>query len=367
MTPCREATTGSCSAWPRGSARPTACSRRAGRPGTRGGDVVIGYLEPHDRPETAALAEGLEVVPRLRAEHGGLELEEMDVDAVIARAPELALVDELAHTNARRHAQREALPGHRRDPRRRDRRDLDRQRPAPREPQRRDLRADRRPRPRDVPRPDPRRGRRGRARRPLARGAPGAPRGRQGLPRERAEAALAELLPHRQPRRAARARAARGRRGRRGAPDTRQCSSRSASRRSAERILALVEPQPQVAADPAPRLALGAAARRGDRRALGAARRASSRARRRRRSSPRCGASRASSAPTSSRSRATTSSTAVQRFVDRARLDLHLRRHARRVAPPRDLRRLAPLADGPRAARASTSASSPTGHARGAE
>ncbi len=65
-----------------------------------GRDVVIGYLEPHDRPETAALAEGLEVVPRLRARHGTLELEEMDVDAVIRRAPELALIDELAHTNA---------------------------------------------------------------------------------------------------------------------------------------------------------------------------------------------------------------------------------------------------------------------------
>jgi two-component system sensor histidine kinase KdpD len=65
-----------------------------------GKDVVIGYLEPHDRPQTAALAEGLEVVPRLRLAHGGLELEEMDVDAVIRRAPELALVDELAHTNA---------------------------------------------------------------------------------------------------------------------------------------------------------------------------------------------------------------------------------------------------------------------------
>jgi two-component system sensor histidine kinase KdpD len=65
-----------------------------------GRDVVIGYLEPHDRPETAALAEGLEQVPRLRSMHGGLELAEMDVDAVIARAPQLALVDELAHTNA---------------------------------------------------------------------------------------------------------------------------------------------------------------------------------------------------------------------------------------------------------------------------
>jgi two-component system sensor histidine kinase KdpD len=64
-----------------------------------GGDVVIGYLEPHDRPETTALAEGLEVVPRLRAQHGVLELEEMDLDTVLARAPELALIDELAHTN----------------------------------------------------------------------------------------------------------------------------------------------------------------------------------------------------------------------------------------------------------------------------
>ncbi len=67
---------------------------------SEGRDVVIGYLEPHDRPETAVLADGLEVVPRLRAEHGALELEEMDVDAVIRRAPELALIDELAHTNA---------------------------------------------------------------------------------------------------------------------------------------------------------------------------------------------------------------------------------------------------------------------------
>ena len=63
-----------------------------------GRDVVIGYLEPHDRPETAALAEGLEVVPRLQTEYA--RLEEMDVDAVIARKPELALIDELAHTNA---------------------------------------------------------------------------------------------------------------------------------------------------------------------------------------------------------------------------------------------------------------------------
>jgi two-component system sensor histidine kinase KdpD len=65
-----------------------------------GRDVVIGYLESHDRPETVALSEGLEVVPRMKTSHGALELNEMDTDAVVRRRPELALVDELAHTNA---------------------------------------------------------------------------------------------------------------------------------------------------------------------------------------------------------------------------------------------------------------------------
>jgi two-component system sensor histidine kinase KdpD len=64
-----------------------------------GRDVVIGYLEPHDRPETASLADGLEQIPHLQGGYGGLALEEMDVDAVVRRAPELALIDELAHTN----------------------------------------------------------------------------------------------------------------------------------------------------------------------------------------------------------------------------------------------------------------------------
>ena len=68
--------------------------------GSEGRDVAIGYLEPHDRPETAALAEGLEEVPRLHVVQSGLELEEMDVDAVIRRRPALALIDELAHTNS---------------------------------------------------------------------------------------------------------------------------------------------------------------------------------------------------------------------------------------------------------------------------
>src|ERR1700692_3435129 len=67
---------------------------------SEGRDVVIGYLEPHDRPDTAALAEGLEQGPPRQSGHGRVQLEEMDVDLVIARKPELALVDELAHTNA---------------------------------------------------------------------------------------------------------------------------------------------------------------------------------------------------------------------------------------------------------------------------
>src|SRR5579875_3937062 len=65
-----------------------------------GRDVVIGYLEPHGRAETAAQAEGLEVVPRRRLSYRDTHLEEMDLPAILARAPELCLIDELAHTNA---------------------------------------------------------------------------------------------------------------------------------------------------------------------------------------------------------------------------------------------------------------------------
>ncbi|HWF24453.1 MAG TPA: histidine kinase [Solirubrobacteraceae bacterium] len=63
-------------------------------------DVVIGYLEPHDRPETIAQADGLEVIPRRRVRYRDTELEEMDLPAVLRRAPQLCLIDELAHTNA---------------------------------------------------------------------------------------------------------------------------------------------------------------------------------------------------------------------------------------------------------------------------
>jgi two-component system sensor histidine kinase KdpD len=65
-----------------------------------GRDVVIGYLEPHDRPETSAQAVGLEVVPRRRITEGDVALEEMDLPGLLERAPEVALIDELAHTNA---------------------------------------------------------------------------------------------------------------------------------------------------------------------------------------------------------------------------------------------------------------------------
>ena len=65
-----------------------------------GRDVVIGYLEPHRREETSAQAAGLEVVPRRRVAIRGVTVEEMDLEALLARAPELALIDELAHTNA---------------------------------------------------------------------------------------------------------------------------------------------------------------------------------------------------------------------------------------------------------------------------
>ncbi|MFB9430487.1 sensor histidine kinase [Streptoalloteichus tenebrarius] len=72
----------------------------AHRRAERGTDVVVGYVETHGRARTARLLEGLEVVPRRVLEHRGVELTEMDVDAVIARRPAVALVDELAHTNA---------------------------------------------------------------------------------------------------------------------------------------------------------------------------------------------------------------------------------------------------------------------------
>ena len=69
--------------------------RRVGR----GTDLVVGFVEAHGRPHTAELLDGLEIVPRRRIEYRGVVVEEMDTDALIARHPTVALVDELAHTN----------------------------------------------------------------------------------------------------------------------------------------------------------------------------------------------------------------------------------------------------------------------------
>lgn len=66
----------------------------------RGEDVVIGFVEPHKRPETIALMAGLEQVPTKKFQYRGTTLEEMDTAAIIARRPAWVLVDELAHTNA---------------------------------------------------------------------------------------------------------------------------------------------------------------------------------------------------------------------------------------------------------------------------
>ncbi|HXW82218.1 MAG TPA: universal stress protein, partial [Acidimicrobiales bacterium] len=75
----------------------------------RGTDVVVGFVEAHKRPLTEALLVGFEIVPRQKVEYRGAWFEEMDIDAVLARHPKVALVDELAHTNvpgSGRHAKR---------------------------------------------------------------------------------------------------------------------------------------------------------------------------------------------------------------------------------------------------------------------
>ena len=65
-----------------------------------GVDVVVGYVETHGRKETEMLIEGLEIIPRKMVKYHDVTLSDMDLDAVLARHPELVLVDELAHTNA---------------------------------------------------------------------------------------------------------------------------------------------------------------------------------------------------------------------------------------------------------------------------
>jgi two-component system, OmpR family, sensor histidine kinase KdpD len=66
----------------------------------RGEDVVVGIIETHKRSETEALLRGLEIIPPRLIDYKGIQLHEMDIDAILARRPGVALVDELAHTNA---------------------------------------------------------------------------------------------------------------------------------------------------------------------------------------------------------------------------------------------------------------------------
>lgn len=64
-------------------------------------DVVAGYIEPHDRPDTQALVEGLETIAPMEVVYKGVKLREFNLDAALKRNPRLILVDELAHTNVK--------------------------------------------------------------------------------------------------------------------------------------------------------------------------------------------------------------------------------------------------------------------------
>jgi two-component system sensor histidine kinase KdpD len=91
-----------------GTGKTYAMLEAARRERAEGRDVVVGYVEPHGRPETEALLEGLELLPPRPISYRGVTLKEFDLDAALARHPQLILVDELAHTNAQglRHAKR---------------------------------------------------------------------------------------------------------------------------------------------------------------------------------------------------------------------------------------------------------------------
>ena len=207
------AATRSSSAWPRASARRTGCCRRA-RPRPRpAATSSSGSSRPTAAPRRRRSSTGLEVVPRRRVDYRGTALEEMDLPAILARAPELVLIDELAHTNA---------PGVEHAKRYEDIADVlaagidvfstvNVQHLESLNDRVAELTGDARAR--DRARRRDRRRRRDRARRPHPRGADRAPAGRQGLPAGARRGRAQPLLPDREPGRAARGRAAPGRRG----------------------------------------------------------------------------------------------------------------------------------------------------------
>lgn len=82
-----------------GSGKTYAMLNEGHRRKERGTDVVVGYVETHHRPQTQAQLGDLEVIPRKEIPYRGVTLEEMDTEAILARHPKVALVDELAHTN----------------------------------------------------------------------------------------------------------------------------------------------------------------------------------------------------------------------------------------------------------------------------
>ncbi len=83
-----------------GAGKTYAMLREAHELARHGRDVVVAYVETYNRPRTVELLSGLEAVPRITVQYKGAAIEDMDLDAVLARRPEIALVDELAHTNA---------------------------------------------------------------------------------------------------------------------------------------------------------------------------------------------------------------------------------------------------------------------------
>jgi two-component system sensor histidine kinase KdpD len=82
-----------------GAGKTFAMLREAHQQVAHGHDLVVGYVETYNRPRTVELLAGLEVLPRVDVQYRGTVIQEMDLDAVLRRKPEIALVDELAHTN----------------------------------------------------------------------------------------------------------------------------------------------------------------------------------------------------------------------------------------------------------------------------
>ena len=83
-----------------GSGKTYAMLEAAHEAKAHGIDIVAGYIEPHARPDTRKMAEGLELIPAQMVEYRGIHLREFDIDEALRRKPQLILVDELAHTNA---------------------------------------------------------------------------------------------------------------------------------------------------------------------------------------------------------------------------------------------------------------------------